>query len=63
MHVRLYNAQGLHSIAFAVPTEWLGTGALPAGLHTTGRSGDYTIYSIGGVGDVLDVTLPGVSKA
>ena len=63
VHVRLYNAQGLHSIAFAVPTEWLGTGALPAGLHTTGRSGDYTIYSIGGVGDVLDVTLPGVSKA
>jgi hypothetical protein len=51
----------LRSIAFAVPTAWLGSGALPAELRKAGVQRKYTILSVQSNGDNLDVTLPGVS--
>jgi hypothetical protein len=61
VHVRLSNARGLHSIAFAVPTEWIRPHELPAGLLSTGTQRGYTILSVTGNTDTLDVTIPGVS--
>jgi hypothetical protein len=61
VQVRLYNPGGLRSIAFAVPTAWLGSGALPAELRKAGVQRKYTILSVQSNGDNLDVTLPGVS--
>ena len=61
VHVQLYNAHGLHSIAFAVPTAWIRSRDLPAGLRSTGTQRGYTILSVTGDADSLDVTIPGVS--
>jgi hypothetical protein len=61
VHVQLYNPGGLRSIAFAVPTAWLGSGALPPELRKAGVQRKYTILSVQSNGDNLDVSLPGVS--
>jgi hypothetical protein len=57
--VRLYNPNGLRSIAFAVPTSWIRNGALPAELRNTGQQHGYTILSVRSNPDNLDVTLSG----
>jgi len=59
LHVQLDNPQGLHDIAFAVPTAWLGGGPLPPELHTAGTQGRYTIVNVESNAHDLDVTLPG----
>jgi hypothetical protein len=61
VHVQLYNAHGLHAIAFAVPSAWIRPRDLPAGLRSTGTQRGYTILSVTGNADSLDVILPGVS--
>jgi hypothetical protein len=63
VHVRLYNPHGLHAIAFAVPTAWFRSAALPAELRNRGVQGNDTILSVESNADTLDVTLPGVSTA
>jgi hypothetical protein len=63
VHVRLYNPHGLHRIAFAIPTAWLGAHALPPELRNMGVQRDYTILSVQTAGNALDLTLPGASAA
>jgi len=62
VHVRLNNPQGLQSIAFAIPTAWIRTGALPAELRNRGVQGNATILSVASRITHLDVTLPGGSS-
>jgi hypothetical protein len=58
VHVRLHNASGLRSIAFAVPTAWLGASVLPAPLRETCVEGGYTILSVESDHPDLDLMLP-----
>jgi hypothetical protein len=61
VHVQLYNAHGLRSIAFAVPTAWIRAKAVPAGLRSTGVQRGYTVLTVDRNADTLDVTIPGIS--
>jgi hypothetical protein len=56
LRVRLHNADGLQSIAFAVPSDWLRAGAaLPAGLRRTSTDHGYAIFAV--VGDKQDLDV------
>jgi hypothetical protein len=59
VHVRLYNPNGLRSIAFAVPTSWIRNVTLPPDLRNAGLQHGYTILSVQSNADTLDVTLSG----
>jgi hypothetical protein len=59
VHVHLANPRGLRSIAFAIPSSWLGSTPLPSELRRTGSDGPYTILSVTDDPSALDVTLPG----
>ena len=62
VHVHLANAGGLRSIAFAIPTSWLGADALPSELRKTGTDHGYTILAVASDRSELDLTLPGASS-
>ncbi len=61
--VKLHNADGLRSIAFAVPSAWLRTNApLPDGIRQTSTERNYTIFAVNGDARDVDVTLVGASS-
>jgi hypothetical protein len=63
VRVRLHNANGLRSIAFAVPSAWLQTNTpLPDGIRQTSTDHNYTIFAVNGDYRDLDVTLVGASS-
>jgi hypothetical protein len=63
VNVRLHNADGLRSIAFAVPSAWLRANAsLPNGIRQMSNDGNYTIFAVNGDYRNLDVTLAGASS-
>jgi hypothetical protein len=63
VQVRLHNANGLRSIAFAVPSAWLRTNApLPDGIRKTSTEDNYTVFAVNGDFRELDVTLAGASS-
>jgi hypothetical protein len=63
VHVHLANPRGLRSIAFAIPTSWLGSTTLPSELRRTGTDGGYTILSVNGDRSELDLTLAGKASS
>ena len=64
IHVSLHNATGLRSIAFALPANWLGTGApLPPGVRRTSNDGGYAIFAVESDLHDVDVTFAGTSKS
>jgi hypothetical protein len=61
--VSLHNANGLRSIAFALPSAWLRTNApLPNGIRQVSTERAYTIFAVNGDYRNLDVTLVGASS-
>jgi hypothetical protein len=62
VHVHLANPRGLHAIAFAIPSSWLGTEPLNPELHRTGTDRGYTILSVANDPHELDLTLPGAAS-
>ncbi len=57
VHVRLANPRGLRSIAFALPTDWIRSASVPAGVRRTGGDSGYTIYSVVTNGTDADLTF------
>ncbi len=58
VHVHLSNPRGLRSIAFAIPSAWIGRAAPPAPLRRAGIQRGYAIFSVGDDRTDIDLTLP-----